>query len=318
MGVHTVDPRHIPSLTLTNYTANRINHETRTPILPLPLGLLIHPQQASRHHVVNDGPAPRPVPGQVVPQHAHAHVAQDLDGLDDGGLVVAELLGHAAHVLFSADLEDRVAPAEGLQGADSAADVVFRDLAGALHAALGDPVAKLREADEPAILPSCRAAHLDDADRKLKVKVIDTAPQQLRPQSPSRRRRSSPSSTTTPVRMTARQGIDADGVAHARKLRAEARVGADVLGVRLRELLEDGAEDGELRSEGLGVAGAEVGAVGGEVGGCEARAVKGADTDAFARHGWLFPMGGDCVGEFIVAIPFCEVMKVGRLMIVEK
>lgn len=53
----------------------------------------------------------------------------------------------------------------------------------------------------------------------------------------------------------------------------------------LGELLEDGAEDGELGLEGLGVGGAEGGAVGGVVGGGEAVTVEGGDADAFAGHG---------------------------------
>ena len=44
--------------------------------------------------------------------------------------------------------------------------------------------------------------------------------------------------------------------------------------MRLRELLEQAAEDGELGREGAGVRGAQVGAVAGELGGGEARAVE--------------------------------------------
>lgn len=50
------------------------------------------------------------------------------------------------------------------------------------------------------------------------------------------------------------------------------------------ELLEQGAEDGELGLEGLGVGGAEGGAVGGELRGGDAGAVEGGDADAFAGH----------------------------------
>lgn len=57
------------------------------------------------------------------------------------------------------------------------------------------------------------------------------------------------------------------------------------------ELLEEGAEDGELGFEGLSVCGAEGGSVGGELAGCEAGAVEGGDADAFAGHG-----GGCCDG----------------------
>lgn len=53
----------------------------------------------------------------------------------------------------------------------------------------------------------------------------------------------------------------------------------------LGELLEEGAEDGELSFEGLGVCGAEGGAVGGELAGGDAGAVEGGDADAFAGHG---------------------------------
>lgn len=52
----------------------------------------------------------------------------------------------------------------------------------------------------------------------------------------------------------------------------------------LGELLQDGAEDGELGLEGLGVGGAKGGAVGGVVGGGEAVTVEGRDADALAGH----------------------------------
>lgn len=61
--------------------------------------------------------------------------------------------------------------------------------------------------------------------------------------------------------------------------------------MRLGELLDEGAEDGELGLEGFGVVCAEGEAVGCELGGGDAGAVKGADADAFAGHGdggeWL-------------------------------
>ena len=60
----------------------------------------------------------------------------------------------------------------------------------------------------------------------------------------------------------------------------------------LGELLEEGAEDGELGFEGGGVGGAEGGTVGGELGRGYAGAVEGGEADAFAGHGGKEGLGG--------------------------
>lgn len=52
----------------------------------------------------------------------------------------------------------------------------------------------------------------------------------------------------------------------------------------LCKLLEEGAKDGELSFEGLGVGGAEGGAVVCVRGRGEAGAIKGGEADAFAGH----------------------------------
>lgn len=55
--------------------------------------------------------------------------------------------------------------------------------------------------------------------------------------------------------------------------------------MRVRKLLQQAAEDGELRRERGGVRGAQGGAVGGEVRRGQARAVEGGEADGFTGHG---------------------------------
>lgn len=256
-----------------------IQHKPRAPVLPL-LRLLVHPQHPLAQEVLDDGLGAGPGPAQVDHQHGDADVAEDLDGLEDGALVGAELLRHGADVGLVADADDGVAGAEGLEGADGAQDVVVGDLGGALHAAAHDLLAQLAHADQAAVVGARLAAHLDHAHRQLEVEVVDGAAQQLRPHTAT-------SPRTAAAARRRGQRVHADGRAHARELGAEGRVRPDVLGVRLRELLQQRPEHGQLGAEGLGVAGPQRVAVRGELGRGQARAVEGREADAFAGHSSL-------------------------------
>lgn len=195
-----------------------INHERRTPILPLSTGLLVHPQHAFSHQVVNDRSTACPLPAQVIAKHADTHVTQNLGGFNGSNLVIAQLSGDAPDVLLAPDTNYAVAPAQRLQRLDGAADVVLRNVAavaGAVHAAQGQPLTHLAQANEPAVLASRRAAHLHYADGQLKVEVVDRLAQQLRPDG-------APGAASAAA--AAREGIDADGGTHARELGAERRV----------------------------------------------------------------------------------------------
>ena len=84
--------------------------------------------------------------------------------------------------------------------------------------------------------------------------------------------------------------------------------------MRLRELLQQRAEDGELRLERLGVGGAQRGAVRGVVRRRDARAVEGADAHALARHGGRvgrrLGVGGVCMLSCVCSLGRCELLKV--------
>lgn len=245
------------SVWISYSTSRTSQHEPRAPVLPL-LGLLVHPEHTVAEQILDHGLASGPRPPQVDHEHGDADVAEDLDGLEDGALVGAELLGHAADVALVADLDDGVAAAERLERAHGPQHVVLGDLGGALHAAPREALAQLPHADQPAVLAAGRAARLDHAHRQLKVEVVDAAAQQLAPDAAAPPRRG---------RAVGRgQRVDADGRAHARELRPERRVRPYVLGVRLGKLLHQRPEYRHLRLQGLRVGRPERGPVGGELG----------------------------------------------------
>ena len=156
-------------------------------------------------------------------------------------------------------------------------DHKLSNLRRALHPPPHDPLPDFPQLNQPPILPPRLATHLHHPHSQLKVKVIHRPAQQLRPD------RRPPSTAATAV-TAARERIDADGGAHARELGAEGRVRADVLGVRRGELLQQRAEHGQLRLEGLRVGRAEGRAVAGVLGRGQAGAVEGREADAFAGH----------------------------------
>lgn len=64
------------------------------------------------------------LPVQIQPQHGDAHVAQDLDGFEDCGLVCVEFFGNRPDVLFAADAEEGKAGAEGFEGFYSTENII--------------------------------------------------------------------------------------------------------------------------------------------------------------------------------------------------
>lgn len=61
---------------------------------------------------------------EVQLQHGDGYEAERLDGFKNGGLIGVELFGDRADVLFCADAEDGETRAEGVEGFNSAEDVI--------------------------------------------------------------------------------------------------------------------------------------------------------------------------------------------------
>jgi len=154
----------------------------------------------------------------------------------------------------------------------AAAVNVLSDLGRALHSGAHDTVPRLAQLDQTAVFGSRLGTHLNYLYGQLKIEVVDRTAEQLGPYGAAR------------GAVAANKGVDADGGAHARKLGAERRVRSDVLGMRLSELLEQGAEDGELGLEGLRVGRPQCRAVRGILRRRETGAVKRSQANAFARH----------------------------------
>src|SRR5688572_477177 len=221
-------------------------HEAWAPVLLLSSCLSINPQHALGHQIVDHGPPSCCLPAQIVHQHPYAHISQNLCCLDRRCLIIAQLSWHTSNILLSADLDYCVAPSKWLECFDCAANIILRNGICTLHAASLNLLFNLTQANKSPILPPSPPTNLHDPNRQLKIEIIHRPPQQLRPHrlptTATRRRRRS--KRIYPNRST-----------HARKLRSKGRIGADVLCVGLCELLEEGAEDGELGFEGGGVGG---------------------------------------------------------------
>ena len=84
----------------------------------------IHPHKSISHHIIDDCLRAGPLPVKIQLEHGDGHKAEGLDGFKDDGLVGVEFFGDRADVLFCADAEDREARAEGVEGFNSAEDVV--------------------------------------------------------------------------------------------------------------------------------------------------------------------------------------------------
>lgn len=117
----------------------------------------------------------------------------------------------------------------------------------------------LLNTNQPAILAPSLATKLDDPHRNLKVEIIHIAAENLGPETAA-------AALATPVPapdIAGGERVDADRVAHARKLGAECRVRLYRRAVLQREGVQERLEDGELGLERGQVALAEVCAVGG-------------------------------------------------------
>lgn len=128
-------------------------------------------------------------------------------------------------------------------------DHVLCNLRGPLHTALHDPITELPDTNQTAIFSARGTANLDNADGELEIEVIDAPAEELGPDAPA----AAPAAAV----VGGGERVDADGGTHARELCAEGGVRADVAGVRLRELLEQRPEHGQLRLERLRVGAAQ-------------------------------------------------------------
>lgn len=84
----------------------------------------IKPDESIRQQIIDDSLRARLLPLQVQLQHRDAHVAEDLDRLENGRLVGVELFGDRPDVLLVSYGYDGEAGAEGFEGFDGAEDVV--------------------------------------------------------------------------------------------------------------------------------------------------------------------------------------------------
>lgn len=231
-------------------------------------------------------------------KHGYTDIAKYLDSLKHSTLIGVQLLGYRANVWFAADFDDGKRRAQRFERANGAEDIVpvprqshsvhrnnglspkkeadsLGNLRRALHPPPHNPLPNLLHLNQATILTPRLAADLDNTHCQLKVKVIDAAAQQLRPDG---------ADAGACAVAAGGQWVNADGGAHAGELGAEGRVGTDVFGVGLGELLEERAEDAQLGLEGLGVSRAQGVAVAGVLGRGNAAAVEGGKANAFTRH----------------------------------
>ena len=272
-----------PALTIEHlHACPAPRHKRRTPILTL-ARLSIDPHQTIRHEILHDGMRPRAVPAQIDLQHAHRHIAQHLHGLEHGTLVCVQLARHTANQPAVPNLHDAEAGAEGREGVDGAHDVVGADVHAAAYAGRGcDARGEVGERDEAAVLGAGGATLLDDEDAEIEIEVWDAGAEELGPDALPRGSSGEAGGGRAGGGIVVFGGgragalvaggeeVDVEGCAHAGEFSAEGGVGANVFGVGEGEIVEQGLEDRELGGERGGVAGAQVGAVGGIVVGLEA------------------------------------------------